>query len=144
LCFTLLRMRQWRVRLLTVLIVGGVTSAIAACTSSSGGDPTLSPGPPSTSTRASTSPSGTPTPTGPATTRPNVRPGEDPPVLIPEAKEHNSTGALFFAQYYMRAKDWSLATMDTFFLRQISLPSCSSCKEWEGAIEKYVRQRAYA
>src|SRR5262249_41295739 len=117
-CFTLLCMRQWRVRLLTVLIVGGVASAIAACTSSGGGHPTFTPGPPST-TSAPSSLSATLSLTGPATTGPNVRPGEQPPVLTVEAKRHNATGALFFAGYYMRVVDWTIATNDTYLLRQI-------------------------
>jgi uncharacterized protein DUF6318 len=142
-CFTLRRMRQWRVRLLTVLIVGGVTSAIAACTSSSGGDPTLTPGPPST-TSAPSSPSATPSPTGPATTGPNVRPGEQPPVLISQAKKHNSTGALFFAHYYMQVVDWTIATNSTYLLEKITLSSCQTCRRTISSVDGYAKQGAHA
>jgi hypothetical protein len=57
---------------------------------------------------------------------------------------HDSTGALFFAGYYMKAKDWSIATMDTYLLKQISLPACTTCKAWDRVIEDYAAKGAYA
>lgn len=141
----LLDMRQRRVQLLSAISGCVVAAGLAACTSSGGSTNTFSPAPPSTTpTSHPTSASPTPTRTGPATTGRNVRPGEEPPVLTVEAKKHNADGALFFAQYYMRAKDWSLATMDTYLIKQISLPTCTTCKDWEDAIDKYAKQGAYA
>src|SRR5207244_3432701 len=86
----------------------------------------------------------TPSQTGPLTTGPNVRPGEKPPVLKAIAKQHTSIGAMAFAQYYIQAKDWSIATMDTYLLKQIALPSCTTCKEWNQVIDGYAAAHAYA
>ncbi len=76
----------------------------------------------------STSPTATPSPTGPKTTVAGVRPGEKPPVLDAIAKEHSALGAHEFAVYYIRALDWSTATSDPYLLKEISAPSCKSCK----------------
>jgi hypothetical protein len=139
-------MREWRVGLFSTLIVGGVVALTAACTSGGGasGEPTTTPSVPALSTPLTTSSSSTASQTGARTTGPNVRPGEEPPVLTAEAKQHNQTGALFFALYYMRAKDWSLATMDTYLLKQTSLPSCTTCRAWVQTVEKYASEGAYA
>jgi hypothetical protein len=64
-------------------------------------------------------------------------------VLIAEGRKHDSTGALIFAGYYMRAKDWSLATMDTYTLKQIALSSCQTCKRWNQVVDKYAAQGAH-
>lgn len=82
--------------------------------------------PPAASTSASATPA--PSPTGPLTTGPGVLPGEKPPVMPPEAREHTPEGALAFASYFMKALDWSAATNDTYLVQQISDQSCSACQ----------------
>jgi hypothetical protein len=111
-----------QIRLAAIVLIAGL---LAACTS---GD--AQPTPSTTSigsvSTAQTSPS--PTQTGPLTTGPNVRPGEKPPELMPEAKQRTVFGATATAVYYFRALDWTIATNDSYLIRQISLPSCAACK----------------
>jgi hypothetical protein len=81
---------------------------------------------PSGSTPATTSP----TPTGPLTTGPGVLPGEKPPVLSPEAKQHTPAGALAFAAYYFKAYDWGVATTDPYLIERIGASSCTACRTY--------------
>jgi hypothetical protein len=69
------------------------------------------------------------------TTGPNVRPGEKPPEFPAAARIHDSTGAIFFAQYYFRAFDWGLATNDSYLLRQVSADDCAACGRAIKAVE---------
>jgi hypothetical protein len=114
-----------------------VTILGAACTGSDEPAPT----PPVSTSTASASP----TPTGPLTTGPGVRPGEKPPALPEIAKQHTPAGALLFAEYFIRALDWSAATNDAYLLVEVSAPSCEACQRdisaamtlrAEGAIEQ--------
>lgn len=52
-----------------------------------------------------------------------------------EASEHDTIGALVFAQYYFRAFDWGIATSDSYLLRQISEPGCKACKRAIDAVD---------
>jgi hypothetical protein len=74
------------------------------------------------------SPSASPSRTGPLTTGPNVRPGEKPPTFPPQSRERTENGALQFAGYYFKAYDWGYATNDPYLVQQISLPSCKGCQ----------------
>jgi hypothetical protein len=111
--------------LLGLFVVG---CGLAACTTTAGGahDPRSSA--PSSTVQPATSATATPSPTGPKTTGPGVRPGEKPPVLDAIAKEHSALGAHEFAVYYIKALDWGTATADPYLLKQISAPTCKSCK----------------
>jgi hypothetical protein len=80
-----------------------------------------------TASGSSVTATGTPSPTGPLTTGPGVLPGEKPPVMSADAKQHTPTGALAFAAYYFKALDWSTATTDTFLLRSLAAPHCPAC-----------------
>jgi hypothetical protein len=103
----------------------------AACTGGGRGNgdssPTTTP-PPASTTATTTDPSPSPSRTGPLTTGPNVRPGEQPPGLPDAAKEHSSAGALLFAGYYFKALDWSIATNDPFLVQAISASTCQACR----------------
>jgi hypothetical protein len=63
-------------------------------------------------------------------TGPNVRPGERPPVMPAAAKQHTQEGALAFAGYFIRALDWSIATIDTTSLDAVSAPECKACHSY--------------
>jgi hypothetical protein len=110
-----------------------VTLVAAAC---NGGAPTPPPSSsvasvaaaPSTAAPSSRAPSSRPT--GPATTGPNVRPGERPPAMPAAAKQHTQEGALAFAGYFIRALDWSIATIDTTSLDAVSAPECKACHSY--------------
>jgi hypothetical protein len=82
----------------------------------------------STASGSSVTATGTPSPTGPLTTGPGVLPGEKPPVMSADAKQHTPAGALAFAAYYFRAFDWSIATNDPYLVTQISAPTCTACQ----------------
>jgi hypothetical protein len=90
------------------------------------------PKPSDASTPVATAPSTTPSAprTGPLTTGPGVQPGDKPPVLPDAAKQHTSTGALLFADYYFKAYDWGIATTDPYLVEQISAPSCTACQRY--------------
>jgi hypothetical protein len=100
---------------MAILTVGAVL--VAACDGGGSGHPSRSSGP-VPSTGSSTAPSLSPSPsrTGPLTTGPGVQPGEKPPVLDAEAKQHTASGALAFAIYYFRAYDWGIATNDAYLV----------------------------
>ncbi|MFN2518708.1 MAG: DUF6318 family protein [Jatrophihabitantaceae bacterium] len=68
-------------------------------------------------------------------TGPGVRPGETPPVLRAAAKQHTPAGAVLFADYFVRALDWSFATNDSYLLTQISSPTCPACNRYIGALD---------
>jgi hypothetical protein len=97
----------------------------AACSSSNHAHKAPDPNPtqPTTSTAATSSPA-----TGPLTTGPGVQPGEKPPILSNDAKQHTPAGALAFAAYYFKAFDWSVATNDPYLVRAISAPTCAACQ----------------
>ena len=95
-----------------------------------GGHSSASSNPTPTSTRPSTAVSTTPARTGPLSTGPGVQPGETPPVLNEDAKQHTPAGALAFANYYFKAYDWGVATTDPYLVEQISAPSCSACHRY--------------
>lgn len=145
LCSMLPAMRLRRGQLLTVTIGLGV-AVLAACSSSGGGatdTPTLPPPTSAPTSSAPTTPSPTPSQTGPLTTGPNVRPGEKPPIYKAIAKQHNNLGAMAFAQYYIQVIDWSIATTDTYLLRQISAPTCKACKRWINDLDQLAAEHGY-
>jgi len=76
-----------------------------------------------------------------ATTGPNVRPGEKPPVLPPGARANGSAGALQFAAYWMEALDWSYATTDSTIAKSLFAPSCAGCARFLRNIIDVTRQR---
>jgi hypothetical protein len=112
---------------MAILTVGAVL--VAACDGGGSGHPSRSSGA-VPSTGSSTAPSLSPSPsrTGPLTTGPGVQPGEKPPVLDAEAKQHTATGALTLAEYFVQALDWSAATTDPYLLKQISASTCEACQ----------------
>jgi hypothetical protein len=82
-------------------------------------------------------------PTTPATSGPNVRPGERPPTMPAAAKQHTQEGALAFAGYFIRALDWSIATTDPSLLVQISDPACVACANYVKEIRDVRAQGGY-
>lgn len=113
-------------RMLVGVVAAGVL--LAGCSGSGGASPSPSVTP---ATAATTSRAATPSPTrtGPLTTGPGVRPGEEPPVEFPAMRADDSAGALAAAFYFMRALDWSLATGDTSLISQVSDRSCVACRK---------------
>lgn len=63
-------------------------------------------------------------------------PGEKPPVMDPQAKQHNPAGALTFAEYYIKAFDWGTATSDPYLVSQISAPSCMACRRYIAELDE--------
>jgi len=82
-------------------------------------------------------------PTSPATSGPNLRPGERPPAMPAAAKQHTQEGALAFAGYFIRALDWSIATTDPSLLVPISSPSCAACNSYISRLNSLRRARGY-
>ncbi|PZS27055.1 MAG: hypothetical protein DLM58_19420 [Pseudonocardiales bacterium] len=84
---------------------------------------------------------GTPAPSTPnvATTGPNVRPGEKPPVLPAAAKTNTVRGATEFAKYWMEALDWGYATTDSGIAYGLYSPDCIECARFVGIIDAAKR-----
>jgi hypothetical protein len=100
----------------------------AGCTSADGQDSSFTP----TSTYTPPSYSVPPTTTAPssplpATTGPNVRPGEKPPTLPDVGNTNTPAGARAFAVFYVEALDWGYATMDSTLARSLFAKSCTGC-----------------
>src|SRR5882757_6312243 len=135
-CVVIANLSRVRIRWVRLLVVAAVLASVgmaAACTGSGGGSDTFTPPPP---TSIVTSPSPTPSRTGPLTTGPGVSPSEQPPQLGPFEKQHTSAGAISFAGFYIKALDWSYATSDPYLLKQISAPSCEYCQKAITGLEK--------
>jgi hypothetical protein len=111
-------------------LVLGLIFACVACTSGIG-DP-ASPSPTGTrSTYRYPSYSTTPaTTTPPASTGSNVRPGEKPPTLAPEAGKNTPVAATLFAQYWMRTLDWGYATTDSSLAKRAFGMECRNCSKF--------------
>jgi hypothetical protein len=62
-----------------------------------------------------------------ATTGPNVRPGEKPPVRPELATRNSRAGAAEFARYWFAALDWGYATTDSTLAKTLYLPACIDC-----------------
>src|SRR6476661_7031958 len=75
-------------------------------------------------------------PTSPATSGPNVRPGERPPAMPAAARQHTQEGALAFAGYFIRALDWGIATTDPTSLEAMSAPDCKACHSYITELNK--------
>jgi hypothetical protein len=97
---------------------------------------------PAPTSSGSTSVSPSPTPSGPLTTGPGVLPGEKPPVLSADAKQHTPAGALAFAAYFVKALDWSIATNDAYLLKQVAGPGCTACARDINAVAALHRRGA--
>ena len=123
-----------RIGVAALLVV--VTFVAAAC---NGGAAESSPTSAATSVPVS-SPTAkpSPSPAGPATTGPNVRAGERPPIMPPTAKQHTQEGALAFAGYFYQVFDFSLRTMTTKALQSLSSDTCSSCQKHIKSIDDLV------
>jgi hypothetical protein len=116
-------------------------SFLTACTSHGQPAPPPSTRVPTTTIASQTSPTPSPSRTGPLLTGPGVRPGETPPQLGPLQSRHDSSGALAFAAFYYRAYDWSVATNDSYLLRQVSLPSCTACERAIRLFDELAQKR---
>jgi hypothetical protein len=118
------------VRFRLVALIALMLAGIVGCTSSGSDGPSRTPSSsaPVSSPARSTPPPSTPpaTPTV-ATTGPNVRPGEKPPVLTDFGKKNTPAGAITFAQFWIQALDWGYATTDSTLAKMYFLPSCTDC-----------------
>jgi hypothetical protein len=117
-----------------------VLAVLAAACDGGGNRPKPSDASTPVATAASTTPSAPRT--GPLTTGPGVQPGDKPPVLPDAAKQHTSTGALLFADYYFKAFDWSVATNDPYLVESISGPSCSACQRVIKGLRSFANEGA--
>jgi len=121
-------MRDVGCRILTFVLIVGL---LAGCTSdSSSPQPSPTPSTHPETSLTSSEPPPTLGRTGPLTTGPNVRPGEQPPEYPDLARHHTAQGALAFAAYYYEAFDWGYATNDPYLVRQISSPHCVGCQKY--------------
>lgn len=59
-----------------------------------------------------------------------MKPGEVPPVEDRSLIANSASGAFYFASYFYRAIDWSIATTNPNLLRAISAPSCKPCTKY--------------
>lgn len=57
-----------------------------------------------------------------------------------QARTHTDLGASLFGAYYFRALDWSIATNDSFAVRQISARTCAACERVVATIEAMKRK----
>lgn len=98
---------------------------VAGCTGSAKPAHTFTP----TSTFSDPRGTGGPVSSSPsvATTGPNVRPGEKPPVLPAAGRTNTILGATEFAKYWIEALDWGYATTDSSLAKQSYSSSCSDC-----------------
>jgi hypothetical protein len=71
------------------------------------------------------------------TTGPGVKPGETPPELDPLGTNDDEQGALDFAAYFIKALDWSIATNDPVLIRQVALPSCTTCSKYIAKLDAF-------
>jgi hypothetical protein len=129
-----------RIRFAAIVAVLAVFGA--ACGGGGGHSAKSSDGAP-TSSGPSVTATGTPSPTGPLTTGPGVLPGEKPPVMSADAKQHTPAGALAFATYFVRALDWSVATNDTYLVQQVAASSCTACERDITAVAKLRKEGAH-
>jgi hypothetical protein len=116
------------VRFRPVALIALIAGVLVGCTSSghsASTDPASSPAL-SSAPVTSGSPSASPSPTI-ATTGPNVRPGEKPPVLPDLATRNSRAGAAEFARYWFAALDWGYATTDSTLAKTLYLPACTDC-----------------
>jgi hypothetical protein len=81
--------------------------------------------------------------TTPAVSGPNVRPGERPPTMPAAAKQHTQEGALAFAGYFYQVFDFSLRTMTTRALRNLSSDTCGSCAGHIKSIDDLRAERGH-
>ena len=82
-------------------------------------------------------------PIAPATGGPNVRPGERPPTMPAAAKQHTQEGALAFAGYFYQVFDFSLRTVTTRALRNLSSDTCGSCAGHIKSIDDLRAERGH-
>jgi hypothetical protein len=128
------------VRIRFAVIVGVLAVLSAACTGRGHSPRSSDPRPTPSASRSTATATATPSPTGPLTTGPGVLPGEKPPVLGADAKQHTPAGALAFAAYYFKAYDWGIATTDPYLVERISSPSCVVCRTYSAQL-KDLRQK---
>jgi hypothetical protein len=74
-----------------------------------------------------------------ATTGPNVRPGEKPPVRPELATRNSPAGAAEFARYWFAALDWGYATTDSTLAKSLFASSCTGCARFMRNILDYTR-----
>lgn len=122
-------------RLVPIALVMGLA---VGCTSDGGDGPSDSRSSVTVSSSLSvTSPapvSTTPTPESSVptvpTTGPNVRPGEKPPTLTPNARQNTRIGGGEFSRYWMKTLDWAYATTNSALPRQHFAASCGGCSNF--------------
>lgn len=111
---------------LVVAVVASV--ALAGCTSDS---PDADPSPAATSATgsptASAPPSGTPSPSG-------------PPTLPTEAQGRSKAAAVAFVEHWIDVINYTGETLDTGPLRELSAPSCGSCRALIEATDELQRR----
>jgi hypothetical protein len=78
-----------------------------------------------------------------ATTGPNVRPGEKPPVRPELATRNSPAGAAEFARYWFAALDWGYATTDSTLAKSLYAHSCSECARFTGIFDLALQRNAY-
>lgn len=78
-----------------------------------------------------------------ATTGPNVRPGEKPPVLPALATHNSPAGAAEFARYWFAALDWGYATTDSTLAKMLYAPSCTECARLVAIFDLALRRKAH-
>lgn len=132
-------------RLRWVAAIALIWGVVAGCTSdgSTGPSKSATSAPVSsvaTSPAPSTSVTASPTPTI-ATTGPNVRPGEKPPVLAEAGKTKTSIGSDLYARYWTASLDWAYATTDSSLARTIYTAACTSCARFLTLSIDDVRQQ---
>lgn len=113
-----------RVLPLAAVALSAAVGLSTACTSSHGADPSTIPAPARTT---ATTPTTSPSRTGPLTTGVLVVTNERPPILNGAATRHDTAGAIAFVTYYYKALDWSTATTDPYLLIGLGTPQCRSC-----------------
>ena len=61
-----------------------------------------------------------------------------------QSKEHTADGALEFGAYFYRALDWSIATTNSYLLKQISAPTCEGCNGYIKTIDDLAARHGYS
>jgi hypothetical protein len=126
-----------------LIALGALICLVSACT---GGSPDPEPSASAKPIRTSTPPtSPTPSPsrTGPLTTGPNVQHGEKPPTMPAVATHHTATGAQVFAAYYFAAYDWGYATSDPYLVQAISTSRCKACASYIKSLNQLTKNSGH-
>ena len=120
-------------RFVALAVIAGML--LAGCGSSGGAAPRTTRAVAATSTSSTSPVAPSPPPPGPPTvpadvptTGPNLKyRGEKPPVMPALATQHTRSGAVAFAEFFIRTMDWGYASVSSTYMRHYFTADCKIC-----------------